>query len=226
MSTCLHIGIDGCKDGWVAIALGDDGYSSSIFARRFDSVLAHYSAALVFGVDIPIGLVGNAPREADASARAFLEKRGRSIFMTPPRSALEAEDYQEGCERSRSLTGKAFSRQAWGLKGKIFEVDHFIADPRIHEVHPEVSFQLMAGSPLSFSKKTWGGLQERLQLLGQEGISLPRNLGPSDRVGIDDVVDAAAAAWSARRIHSGEELRFPKNGVQTDRSGRKIEIVG
>lgn len=43
-------------------------------------------------------------------------------------------------------------------------------------------------------------MHERLALLAAEGIVLPRDLGVSGAVPVDDVLDAAAAAWSARRL--------------------------
>jgi len=126
-------------------------------------------------------------------------------------------------------------RQSFGIVGKVAEVEKCRQDAGLrdrlrqvlHEVHPEVSFRLMnGGEPLRQRKKTWGGLQHRLSLLEREGIRLPRELGDADAVGIDDVVDAAAAAWSARRIHAGDERSFPEAPTQRDASGRIIAIRG
>ncbi len=79
---------------------------------------------------------------------------------------------------------------------------------------------------LPHGKKTWGGLQARLGLLRGQGIELPAVLGEADNVGIDDVVDAAAAAWSARRIARGHARSFPDPVVQRDPKGRMIAIWG
>ncbi|MDQ4070090.1 MAG: DUF429 domain-containing protein [Actinomycetota bacterium] len=54
------------------------------------------------------------------------------------------------------------------------------------------------------------GVHERLAALAAAGISLPGRLGASgSRAAVDDVVDAAVAAWSARRVALGEAVSFP-----------------
>jgi hypothetical protein len=48
------------------------------------------------------------------------------------------------------------------------------------------------------SKKSWAGACERRYALSVSGIELPAELGEAGvRAGFDDVLDAAAAAWSA-----------------------------
>jgi predicted RNase H-like nuclease len=74
----------------------------------------------------------------------------------------------------------------------------------------------MAGKPLLYGKKSWAGMWMRLELLGSAGIELPSSLGDADVVGIDDVLDAAAAAWSALRIASGKALSLPSPPERID----------
>ena len=102
-------------------------------------------------------------------------------------------------------------------------MDAFVADPRLHEVHPELSFQTMAGRPLRHGKKSWGGQTERRRLLAEAGIELPTFLGAVDAVPPDDVLDAAVVAWSALRIARGHASSFPGSPEQEDR-GRLICI--
>jgi hypothetical protein len=81
-----------------------------------------------------------------------------------------------------------------------------------------VSFALMnEGKPLRFAKKCWGGQQERLRLLTANGIRIPDDL-PAEVAAIpaDDLIDACAAAWSARRIDQGQARRFPAEGPGPD----------
>jgi predicted RNase H-like nuclease len=78
----------------------------------------------------------------------------------------------------------------------------------VHEVHPEVSFAVLAGRPLAFAKRTWNGHRERLRLLGRAGIKIPERLD-AGLVPADDVLDAAVAAWTATRIARGEQVTFP-----------------
>ena len=73
-------------------------------------------------------------------------------------------------------------------------------DARIYEVHPELSFRAMnAWRPLSHPKKSAGGALERIALLRSHAIALD-HLDQAGSVPLDDVVDAAAAAWTANRI--------------------------
>src|SRR3712207_3556125 len=55
----------------------------------------------------------------------------------------------------------------------------------------------MAGAPLAYAKKTWSGQARRRELLARHGIVLPDMLGPAGQAPPDDVLDAAAVAWSA-----------------------------
>lgn len=165
---------------------------------------AHPDASLV-AVDIPIGLPVTGGRQADVLAREFVRPRGSSVFPTPPRPILEAGSYAAALALSRSLGIASISKQSFALGPKILQVDQLArGDDRIREIHPEVSFRAMAGKPLMYSKKTWNGVSLRRSLLAQQGIVLPDDLGEAGVAPVDDVLDAAAAAWSARRIARGE----------------------
>lgn len=60
------------------------------------------------------------------------------------------------------------------------------------------------------SKHTWAGIEERRRLLVVAGIELPSDLGGAGaRAGVDDVVDAAAAAWTVRRFAEERARRLP-----------------
>ncbi len=97
------------------------------------------------------------------------------------------------------------------------------SDGRIREVHPEVSFAALAERPLG-PKKTPAGFKERTRLLRKGGIWLPPEAFESKRVGADDVLDAGAAAWSARRIANGEAKALPEAPPQLDERDRPIAI--
>jgi predicted RNase H-like nuclease len=49
----------------------------------------------------------------------------------------------------------------------------------------------------------------RRRLLASNGIELPDDLQDAGAAGVDDVLDAAAAAWSAARIAGGTARSFP-----------------
>jgi predicted RNase H-like nuclease len=97
------------------------------------------------------------------------------------------------------------------LRPKLLEVDQWVrrASPPVVEIHPEVSFAELAGTPLTASKKAWVGMVRRLELLAAAGIVIPDDLGAAGVAGVDDVIDAAAAGWTARRIALGEAQSLP-----------------
>lgn len=110
------------------------------------------------------------------------------------------------------VTNKKMSQQAWGIAPKIKQVDDAIrgeCQNWVYEVHPEVSFWAMAGErPMEHRKKSAAGRIERLDMLRPvfdqiDGLLAERPSG----VGKDDLLDAAAAAWSALRIARGEGQR-------------------
>jgi predicted RNase H-like nuclease len=207
------LGVDGCRDGWVGVAPDEDvprAYAASalldlIRRAEQDGPLRHV------GVDIPVGLVDVGWRQADVLAAATLGPRRASIFRTPVRAALEAVDHATGVAISREASGAGFSIQAWGLRSKVLEVDRLVRDgeARVHEVHPEVTFATMAGHPAQHAKKTWAGQRERVALLRAAGIELDALVGSTDAATPDDVVDAAAVAWTARRLAEGAARSLP-----------------
>ncbi|XRQ09649.1 DUF429 domain-containing protein, partial [Actinomadura welshii] len=123
------------------------------------------------------------------------------------RTAIECDEYTTAAAENRRRTGKGLSRQAYGLRTKLLQVDDWVRYQnglRVVEVHPEGSFVAMAGRPLSASKDTWTGVAERRALLAAAGITLVDQLGSAGaKAGVDDVLDAAAAAWTAQRVANG-----------------------
>lgn len=149
---------------------------------------------------------------ADVLARQALGPRRSSIFMTPVRATLAHLAYAEASAENMRLTNKGISRQAFGLIPKIRQVDEWVchAGARVVEVHPELSFAELAGAPLSTRKTTWAGAVERHRLLAGARIDLPHDLGGvGEQVAIDDVLDAAAAAWTAQRVAYGQARCLP-----------------
>ena len=208
------LGVDGSPDGWIGVALDDDvlrAYAAPTLARLIEQAQVDGAPTWV-GVDIPIGLSHDQPRLADIVVRRALGARSASLFSTPVRSALMLPDYGAAVAQQRRITASGFSRQAFGLRSKILEVDALVAgaERRVFEVHPELSFTVMAGRPARNGKKTWAGLQERLGLLAEQGLVLDSQLwGTTGRAGADDVLDAAAAAWTARRRAAGAAQPWP-----------------
>jgi predicted RNase H-like nuclease len=201
----LTIGVDAARGGWIAVALVDGRFEDAVLERRFPGVLERFGAADMVGVDVPIGLPELATRRrADVEARAIVGGRRSSVFFTPSRAALEAATYRD----ARSVAPST-SAQGWALRTAILDVAR-IDDPRVREVHPEVSFAVLAGAPLAFAKRTWNGQHERLTLLRRAGITIAKRLD-AGLVPVDDVLDAAVAAWTATRITRDEHVTIPSD---------------
>jgi predicted RNase H-like nuclease len=201
----LTIGVDAARGGWIAVALVDGRFEDAVLERRFPGVLERFGAADMVGVDVPIGLPElGTRRRADVEARAIVGGRRSSVFFTPSRAALEAATYRD----ARSVAPST-SAQGWALRTAILDVAR-IDDPRVREVHPEVSFAVLAGAPLAFAKRTWNGQHERLTLLRRAGITIAKRLD-AGLVPVDDVLDAAVAAWTATRITRDEHVTIPSD---------------
>ena len=83
-TSVLVAGVDGYRQGWVAVALDPSGDVQVSTHASFSEVLS--SQARVIAVDIPIDPPGLGVRQADAGARAFVGgSRASSVFPTPPR---------------------------------------------------------------------------------------------------------------------------------------------
>jgi predicted RNase H-like nuclease len=226
-------GVDGCAAGWIAVTLGPGtggpgtggpvtGGPVTVENITVAATLDDLPLASVTGIDMPLGLLAAGWRDADRLARRALGRRGAAVFAIPPRPVWECASYAEAGRACRDLTGQGFSVQAWGLRRKIAEADEFRrrapgpAPVRLHEVHPELAFAALAGAPLADSKHTPAGLARRRALLAAAGITLPpRAAGAAE----DDLLDAAAVAWSARRIASGQAVVLTSPAQRADDGG-------
>jgi predicted RNase H-like nuclease len=214
MGSPLVLGVDGCSKGWLGIAIGAavTAHFGTTIGDLVQLVEDQIGRPDVVAIDIPIGLPDATIRAADRLARTMIGPRRMSVFFTPTRQALQEPDYAAAQIVNRELTGGGFSQQAWALRPKILEVDAWARSTTssVLEVHPELSFATMAGAPLLTRKSSYAGFQQRQNLLTANGIVLPPDLGiAGDLGGVDDVLDAAAATWSARRYARGEAGSVP-----------------
>ena len=221
------VGVDACKGGWVAIVLRDHQPPSAHAVATIAELDAAVPDADAVAIDIPIALLDDRWRESDVIARRLLGARRSTVFPTPIVSALEAPDHASGSARSVAATGSGISRQAYGLRARIFEVRTWAAGLtcRVIEAHPELCFtEMRGGRPPSATKKSWHGMTERRTALASCGIDVDA-IDP--RVGsivpTDDVLDAAAAAWTARRVLAGVARHIPEH-PELDRAGFEASI--
>ncbi len=211
----LVAGVDGCRSGWVVATTSARGPGPILSIEVVDHIGTVFDRVrsgdlVAVGLDMPIGLPDAGRRACDDLTRARLGPRRSSVFPTPPRPVLGAADHAEAVRRSRAIDGRGISIQAFNLLAKIAEVDAAI-DPglteAVVEAHPESAFAELAGAPLPTTKRTAEGRAARLALLvgpfpGSAELLTARARGAA----ADDVLDAAAAAWSARRWAAGTAL--------------------
>jgi len=213
------IGVDGCRSGWLICRY--DAFARHVnfdVLPTFRDILEREIGAGVIAIDIPTGLTDDGrARRCDSEARRMLSgARASSVFPAPARCLLAEQSYAAACSRSRSMCGKAISKQAFAIYPKIYEVDTTMnpeLQRRVFEVHPEICFWGVERRPMRHSKKTLEGYAERRRLLaGLLPFSFPerrdvRQLGLGAQP--DDVLDAAIAAFTADRVRLGIAVSLP-----------------
>lgn len=235
------IGLDGIRSGWIAVVR--EGTSTEL--RRFANLrdLAHLAAnGATIAIDMPIGLLSEAEpggRECERIARRLLRERSSSVFSSPTRAALSAEDYASAVllNRQSSTAGLGISKQAFALFSKLRDIEACLTpalQQRIIEVHPELCFAVLrdevAANKVEFarleSKSSKHGLEQRVELLRLAGfqaipglVSEGRSLGAK----ADDVLDACVAAWTAGRKALGRARCFPEV-PPLDKRGLRMEM--
>jgi predicted RNase H-like nuclease len=179
-------------------------------------------------IDIPIGLAPDGPRRADVEARQRLGPRRSSVFPAPVRSVLTAATYEEACSVSRAASGKAISKQLYNILPKIREVDALVTPERqrrLFEMSPELSLAVLAGAPMAHPKTTPAGRAERIDALGRVfgHAEIERHLLRAPKgAGRDDILDAFAGAWTARRHAAAQPLQL---GGDVDARGLRMEVI-
>ncbi|MFG1426133.1 DUF429 domain-containing protein [Roseixanthobacter glucoisosaccharinicivorans] len=204
--------------------------------ESFSGEPAFACAAIDIPIGLPerVGAGGRAPERL---VRPLLGMRQSSVFSVPSRAAVaagigegagggqgEGALYAAACTAARATSDppRAVSKQCFHIFPKIAEADRLLrARPelraRLVECHPEVSFQVMQGHALAEPKKVKSapyapGLALRIGLLADAGLpteALTASTARMLRVGLDDLIDASACAWTAWRVAQGTALSFP-----------------
>jgi len=218
------LGVDAAgKAGWIGVIIDGSGFSGARVATLVELIDWAEPVAAI-GVDIPIGNLPGGRRASDAAARAFIGPRRASVFNSPPIEGISHDSYEAANQHLEALGQAKMSHQTWALRAKVIETDAVArSDQRLIEVHPEVCFRAIGGRDLQWPKKTWNGQLLRRSLLSSAGIDLPDDLGRAGAVPVDDVLDAAAAAWSARRYALGQAVPLP-SPPEVDPDGRQLAI--
>jgi len=198
-------GVDGWSGGWVAV-IATRASSTITVTDTFAEMATATADCTAVGVDMPMWLPDAGIREGDEQLRAaLLTGRTSTLFWTPTRAVLDHLDsHADAVVANKAVGGKGPSAQGFALMKKVVEVRGLVQNeqPRRHyEVHPESSFSAMNGDDALVSKRSAAGVGRRLELLGSEFPDVFERLTSAPaKVPVDDVLDAYAAAWTARRI--------------------------
>jgi predicted RNase H-like nuclease len=215
-----YVGLDWASTGWFGVVLDDDGgWDTDVYPSVWSAWKYHSDADRIL-IDIPIGLPADDKRQCDVAARDRLGRRASSVFYTPVRDAVYRGTLDEAKAVNEAAADFSIQNQTWSIVPRIREVDEFLdmfpsARDRLIETHPEVCFYALNGRrPLEHSKRTREGVRRRIDLLAEEYAAareicegaVERYTTPSYAPsvgGADDIVDAVAAAVTARRGPDG-----------------------
>jgi predicted RNase H-like nuclease len=231
-------GVDGCHGGWV-VALAD-GWPcrlppSLLICPTFEALLIATAKCQIVVVDMPIGLpTGAEHRRCDEIGRTLLGPVAAArLFYAPPRPTLAARTATEFQSLHRDVTGKGAGLPVWGIVPKLRDVDTVMTSTlhdRVHEFHPELAWQHLAGAPLS-SKHKLNGVQQRMALLRERVPDLDQITAP--RAGLrrkdakpDDLLDALVGLGVAQAIADGPNYarRIPIVEAELDQRRLRMEI--
>jgi len=229
----LLAGVVSCPGGWLAATAKLQGITMApedpqVFGRFLD-VLDYKPAYQVIAVFSPIGLLDEPAergRTCEREARRLLGRpRSAAIASAPTRAALECEAYDE----ARAKNGGRLNPAVWRRWAKIAEVDQVIApywQRTVFEVHPELSFfQLNGDRPVGWGKHRHSGREEREHLLRARLPGVERIIDARVRgVRREQLLDAAACLWTARRIAARATSRLPEH-PEWDALGLRMEIL-
>jgi predicted RNase H-like nuclease len=228
------VGVDGCRVGWLGVSERTQNQLTTEWFRSTAELITAAEDVDIITIDIPIGLSDDGSRIADLEARRLLAPaRSSSVFPAPVRAALAAGTWEQACELSTAACGKRLSKQSFAIMHRIREVDKALRGSatlasRVREIHPEVCFYFWnGGRPMAHAKRTPEGVAERRALVeehfghvfDQLWGSVPRGVAAED-----DLLDALAALWTARRLASGHALTLPAEPPR-DRLGLRMEMV-
>ncbi|MXR51151.1 DUF429 domain-containing protein [Halovenus sp. WSH3] len=235
----MYLGVDGCPDGWIAVAYSEDEFEGAEFHRTLRALWGANRDAERILVDVPIGLrtESSEPRACDTAARERLSPhRHNSVFPTPIRAAAHEKSYEAAKATQEARTDGSLNRQSWGIAPKIAEADDLLRDSsaardRLRECHPEVCFWAFAGRPMRYSKTAdprrayW----ERVNVLRSREPAVYDHIWAATEqsydgeFSTDDLIDAFAVALTARGDESG--LRTLPEAPERDETGLPMEIV-
>jgi predicted RNase H-like nuclease len=231
------LGVDARRpEAWIAVQLEDGSLASIRRHDTLEALLAEAGEAATVAVDVPIGhedREGEAGgrRACDRAARQALGDHAERVFWTPPLQVFDEEDHEQAVELAEDRGWPAPEKPMFAGRRRLQAVNEAaLADDRIVEVHPAVSYRALneavgEGGPLETYGRGPRATYERLQLLAEVGMRPARSLGGVGRMSPRDVLEASIAAWSAHRVARGEHGTLPETPPDDPLTGREVCIV-
>ena len=240
MSDGQYVGIDGCRNGWIAAIL-DYG---NLRIERYETILdimREFPTADAYLVDMAIGLpecIEESEKRPDKAARKALGRHCSTVFPIPCRQAVRVDPNNPQAvvkmrELNLSVLEKSLSAQSINIIPKIRELDEFLDDHREYknvlcESHPELCFTRLNGRALMMKKKTAEGLEERRSILEkyiEKGMMDGIQVRAKDlRCMPDDIMDAVCLAVSAALKAHGMCEVIPEE-PETDAGGLVMQMI-
>ena len=241
MSDGIYLGIDGCKNGWIAAIL-DYGH---LYIKRYGNIseiIADHPAPSTYLIDMAIGLPEDEKESGyrpDQAAREVLGSRGSSVFSVPCRQAVcqlgqnreETEALQK--EKNLQVLDKSLSKQSLAIIPKIRELDQFLAAHEEYknvlcESHPELCFARLNGEVLQSRKSDFIGITQREQILSEfvkdEKMHNTYQLAKELECKQDDILDAVCLAVTAALKAHGLAETIPAE-PKADSRGLLMQMV-
>ena len=213
MSDGQFVGIDGCRDGWIAAIL-DYGQLRIERYRTVLDIMRQFPTADAYLIDMAIGLpesIKEMENRPDRLARKELGGHSSSVFPIPCRQAVmvnpdDPQAFDKMRAMNRSILDKSLSSQSINIIPKIRELDEFLDEHKEYknvlcEAHPELCFKRLKGQALRTRKKEREGLEERrnilLKYLKNDMLDEIRDRAKFLGCMPDDIMDALCLAVSA-----------------------------
>jgi len=228
-----YAGVDGCKAGWMMVSCDDEGYAFGVF-ENIHELIRQNPDIRRFLIDIPVGLgTLSHPRTIDKKLRGELGVRASTVFNTPSRAAVYAENYAAARIKNLEIEGKSISIQSFNISAKIKEVDTFlIQNPQVQllESHPELCFKYLNEGKIVLSKKSSPeGVEERLNILEKYDTAITHFFKKAldntlrKQAKKDDIIDAICLCLVNRL--ADENLAFLSDRNLFDKQAIEMKIA-
>jgi len=230
------VGIDGTQGGWIAAILSNDVVTVEKLSPSVGEILSRHPDADSVLIDIPIGLPERKTDiRPDQELRNQLKGKASSVFNTPCRQAVYADDYEKANTINQERMRLGLSKQSHAICKGIREVDKFLQTHhewrnRLAESHPEYGFAVLNnGNPVLEKKSSYFGAVARIGILRKHLNNIDDLIekishDPVLKNHLDDVLDAVCLAIIGDMGVRNGFCTIPKD-PQKDQKGLLMQIV-